>query len=291
MIGGLFHVWVFVPLNPIGDILISFSAPFFISFQVFPLSLRLYLAVNVSCILSSYPPMSHRHYPPRLSLCISWWHLFTTQASGCLQFCSVICLLPSPEWGHSLGQRSRDRIRTNTHAHTHAKPHDKPLQSVRGKTTSESDPALFMTERSCRFVHSPCEHHHEVHDVPTIPQVRVLVEGETKRQDLYSRLKTEDPDEVRLRIILRRERERGRARAWMWGGKEKTCRIENTFINMCWLGGGFECICFSISPSISILHFEKYCLYIPMVSVMCVCVCAFLICLIWCCIPVKKSLL
>lgn len=45
------------------------------------------------------------------SLCIMWWHLFTTQASGCLLLCSVIWLLPFPEWGHSLGQQSMDRTR------------------------------------------------------------------------------------------------------------------------------------------------------------------------------------
>lgn len=52
--------------------------------------------------------------------------------------------------------------------------------------------------------HSPREHHHKVHDVPSIPQVGVLMEGETKCQDLYSRLKTEDPYEVWLCVILRR---------------------------------------------------------------------------------------
>lgn len=48
------------------------------------------------------------------SLCIMWWHLFTTQASGCLLLCSVIWLLPFPEWGHSLGQQSMDRTRQHT---------------------------------------------------------------------------------------------------------------------------------------------------------------------------------
>lgn len=56
----------------------------------------------------------------------------------------------------------------------------------------------------------PCEHHHEVHDIPSISQVGVLVEGETKCQDLYSRLKAEDPYEVRLCIILRRESQRAK---------------------------------------------------------------------------------
>lgn len=37
-----------------------------------------------------------------------WWHLFTTQAAGCLLLCSVIWLLPFSEWGHSLGQQSTD---------------------------------------------------------------------------------------------------------------------------------------------------------------------------------------
>lgn len=55
-------------------------------------------------------------------------------------------------------------------------------------------------------VYSPCEHHHKVHDVPAVPQVGVLVECETECQDFYSRLKTEDADEVRLCIILREDR-------------------------------------------------------------------------------------
>lgn len=52
--------------------------------------------------------------------------------------------------------------------------------------------------------HSPGEHHHKVHDVPSVPQVGVLMKGKTKGKNLYSRLKTEDPYKVRLRIILSR---------------------------------------------------------------------------------------
>lgn len=47
-------------------------------------------------------------------LCVMWWHLFTTQATGCLLLCSVIWLLPFSEWGHSLGQQSTDRTRQHT---------------------------------------------------------------------------------------------------------------------------------------------------------------------------------
>lgn len=52
--------------------------------------------------------------PHLLSLCILWWHLFTTQVAGCLQFRSVIRLLPCSEWGHSLGQRGGCTL-TTTH--------------------------------------------------------------------------------------------------------------------------------------------------------------------------------
>lgn len=48
----------------------------------------------------------------------------------------------------------------------------------------------------------PGENDDKVHDVPTVSQVGVLVEGKAKGQDLYSRLETEDADEIRLRVIL-----------------------------------------------------------------------------------------
>lgn len=65
----------------------------------------------------------------------------------------------------------------------------------------------------CVACHLPCEYHHKVHDIPPISQVGVLVKGKTKCQDLYSRLKTEDPYEVRLCIILRRDKVRERDQA------------------------------------------------------------------------------
>lgn len=75
-----------------------------------------------------------------------------------------------------------------------------------------------------RACHSPCEHHHKVHDIPSIPQVRVLVEGETECQDLYSRLKTEDPDEVWLCIILE-----GGAKEVKGGYKRKSNELKNPY--------------------------------------------------------------
>lgn len=162
----------------------------------------LFVCVTIACLLLLttntndvfsyilfYNLLSH---PP--SLCILWWHLFTTQVAGCLQFCSVIWLLPVPEWGHSLGQRSKERTLT-THTHTH----------VEEKKHIKFWPCVCLTvyciyKHSCRHIlcmyimfvpacartrcvfssylfvcHSPCEYHHKVHDVPSVPQVRVLV--------------------------------------------------------------------------------------------------------------------
>ena len=70
--------------------------------------------------------------------------------------------------------------------------------------------------------HSPCEHHHEVHDIPAVSQVGVLVEGETKSQDLYSRFKAEDPNEVRLCVILvNDEKAREITKVVRWEGLDK----------------------------------------------------------------------
>lgn len=49
---------------------------------------------------------------------------------------------------------------------------------------------------------SPGEDNNEVHDVPSVSQVGVLVEGKAEGQDLYSRLEAEDADEIRLCVIL-----------------------------------------------------------------------------------------
>lgn len=50
----------------------------------------------------------------------------------------------------------------------------------------------------------PCEDHHEVHDVPAVPKVGALVENEAQGYDLDARLEAKDPDEVRLRVILKK---------------------------------------------------------------------------------------
>lgn len=54
--------------------------------------------------------------------------------------------------------------------------------------------------------HLPREDHHEVHDIPAIPQVGALMENEAQGYDLDSRLKAKDPDEIGLRVILRRSK-------------------------------------------------------------------------------------
>lgn len=54
------------------------------------------------------------------------------------------------------------------------------------------------------LAHLPCEDHHEVHDIPAISKVGALVENEAQCDDLNPCLKAEDPDEVRLRVILRK---------------------------------------------------------------------------------------
>lgn len=53
---------------------------------------------------------------------------------------------------------------------------------------------------------SPGENNNEVHDVPSVSQVGVLVEGKAEGQDLYSGLETEDADEIRLCVILEERR-------------------------------------------------------------------------------------
>ncbi len=52
--------------------------------------------------------------------------------------------------------------------------------------------------------HSPTEHDYEVHDVPAVPQVGPFMENKTERHQLDPRLKTEDPNKVRLCLLLRR---------------------------------------------------------------------------------------
>lgn len=57
--------------------------------------------------------------------------------------------------------------------------------------------------------HLPREDHHEVHYIPAIPQVGALVENKAQSDDLDARLKAKDPNEIGLRIILRRNTKHG----------------------------------------------------------------------------------
>lgn len=103
----------------------SLSAFFCCLFSFVPiasLSLLSYQLNFLASYLHTFYPMTVPSAPPS-PLCILWWHLFATQAAGSLRFCSVIWLLPFPEWGHSLGQRRRDRTLTNTHMHKHTLNH------------------------------------------------------------------------------------------------------------------------------------------------------------------------
>lgn len=54
------------------------------------------------------------------------------------------------------------------------------------------------------LAHLPREDHHEVHDIPAVPKVGALVENKAQGYDLDARLEAKDPDEVRLRVILRK---------------------------------------------------------------------------------------
>lgn len=49
---------------------------------------------------------------------------------------------------------------------------------------------------------SPAEDHDEVHHVPAVAQVGALVEHEAQSHDLNPSLEAENPDEVRLRLLL-----------------------------------------------------------------------------------------
>lgn len=54
------------------------------------------------------------------------------------------------------------------------------------------------------------------------------MEGETKCQDLYSRLKTEDPYEVWLCVILRRAKKvRGKRRVKKRGAKDRGLKMSS----------------------------------------------------------------
>lgn len=67
--------------------------------------------------------------------------------------------------------------------------------ALRQRSTHTSDPAV---------AHLPCEDHHEVHDVPAVPEIGALVKHEAQSYDLDARLEAKDADEVRFRVILRR---------------------------------------------------------------------------------------
>lgn len=57
---------------------------------------------------------------------------------------------------------------------------------------------------------SPTEDHNEVHDVPPVPEVGPFMENKAQGNDLYSSLKAEHPDEVRLCLLLLMSRRRDR---------------------------------------------------------------------------------
>lgn len=60
---------------------------------------------------------------------------------------------------------------------------------------------IFITETSSWF-HSPTEHNYEVHDIPAIPQVGAFMENKTESHQLDPRLEAEDPNKVRLCLLL-----------------------------------------------------------------------------------------
>lgn len=59
------------------------------------------------------------------------------------------------------------------------------------------------TQVHSALAYLPREDHHEVHDIPAVPKVGALVENEAQGYDLDARLEAKDPNEVRLRVILR----------------------------------------------------------------------------------------
>lgn len=91
----------------------SFFQDFSLIFRSSPCTL---VFSSLPAIVDFLHPFSHPVSAGPVSpspLCVMWWHLFTTQAAGCLLLSSVIWLLPFSEWGHSLGQQSTDRICRN----------------------------------------------------------------------------------------------------------------------------------------------------------------------------------
>lgn len=60
---------------------------------------------------------------------------------------------------------------------------------------------LIYTHTHTLF-NSPTENHDEVHDVPAIPEVGAFMKYEAQRDDLYSSLETEHPNEVGLCFLL-----------------------------------------------------------------------------------------
>lgn len=74
--------------------------------------------------------------------------------------------------------------------------------------------------------HSPAEHNDEVHDVPAVPQVRAFMENKTERHQFNPRLEAEDPDEVRLGLLLRKQS--ARRKTVRLGSKNgSTCKVES----------------------------------------------------------------
>lgn len=68
---------------------------FLLSCETLQIVLHLLSILSIQCL---FPPRSPQQHSLPPSLCVLWWHLFTTQVAGCLQFCSVIWLLPYPGW-------------------------------------------------------------------------------------------------------------------------------------------------------------------------------------------------
>lgn len=113
---GLYILYVLLYMKQFNFIIFFKISPSSFAAHPLPLSFQSSLPAIVDFLHPFSQPVSAGPVSPS-PLCVMWWHLFTTQAAGCLLLCSVIWLLPFSEWGHSLGQQSTDR--TRQHAGTH----------------------------------------------------------------------------------------------------------------------------------------------------------------------------
>ena len=80
---------------------------------------------------------------------------------------------------------------------THEDHQEAPAPSV------DSAVQTHFMHRAPQAQHLPCKDHHEVHDIPAIPQVGALVKDKAQRDDFDPSLEAEDADEIGLRVILR----------------------------------------------------------------------------------------